>query len=140
LDRHFWECLSSLGNPYMEKIRISCEGRTFFAQLNAFQSSRKIWDALPIKSCVNTWGDEIYFEIPVSCGVENGYAKETVELGDVGYWPKGKCFCIFFGMTPMSKKGKIRPASTVNVLGKIDGGLKELKKVRDGSEISMERL
>ncbi|MCW4020784.1 MAG: cyclophilin-like fold protein [Candidatus Bathyarchaeota archaeon] len=96
-----------------------------------------IWEALPFETRANTWGDEIYFSIPVRLGEEN--AQPTVELGDLGYWPPGQGFCIFFGPTPMSRGGEIRPANPVNVFGKVKGDLKVFKKVRSGDKIRIER-
>jgi hypothetical protein len=101
------------------------------------KTSQLIWDALPIESTVNTWGDEIYFSIPVS--VENENPSETVNIGDLGYWPPGHAFCIFFGLTPASRGDEIRPASPVNVFGKISGDPKVFKKVSNGDPIKIEK-
>ena len=101
------------------------------------KTSKAIWDALPFETRANTWGDEIYFSIPVKLSAEN--AQSTVELGDLGYWPPGQGFCIFFGPTPISRGGEIRPANPVNVFGKVKGDPKILKKVRDGDKIRIER-
>jgi len=97
-----------------------------------------IWNALPIKSTANTWGDEIYFTIPVHVELDDT-AREVVEKGDLGFWPSGPAFCIFFGPTPASRGAEIRPASAVNVFGKITGDLSVLKKVRPGSAILVEK-
>jgi hypothetical protein len=97
-----------------------------------------IWNALPFEASANTWGDEIYFSIPVEIGEEN--AQETVDMGDLGYWPPGTAMCIFFGPTPMSKGNEIRPASLVNVFGKIPVDPKVFKKVRSGSKIRVEKV
>ena len=56
------------------------------AELNETETAALIWDALPIEASANTWGDEVYFDIPVSTGLEN--AVEVVEVGDLGYWPQ----------------------------------------------------
>jgi hypothetical protein len=96
-----------------------------------------IWNSLPFESEVNTWGDEIYFTIPVETRLEN--SQETVEIKDLAYWPPGKAFCIFFGMTPISND-KIRPASPVNVFGKVIGDVKILKKIKTGSKIKVIKL
>jgi len=114
----------------MKTIVIKMGIREFFATLNGSSTAGKVWDALPMKSFTSTWGDEIYFQIPVKAPVEEGYAQETVEIGDVAFWPEGSCFCIFFGPTPVSKRGEIRPASTVNVIGKIEGDWQALKQVK----------
>ena len=110
------------------------------ARLNGSATAGKIWDALPLKSFTSLWGDEIYFQIPVKAKLEDGFAKEAVEIGDIGYWPEGKCFCIFFGPTPVSKPGEIRPASQVNLIGKIEGDWQELKKVKQDEEVFIEEL
>jgi hypothetical protein len=98
---------------------------------------RALWDALPIEARANTWGDEIYFSIPVEAEAEN--PKEVVEMGDLGYWPPGSAFCIFFGPTPVSRGDEIRPASPVNVIGRIDGDPLVFRKVRGGEEVVIER-
>ena len=120
------------------KIRITAGSVSMTAELNGSACAGKIWDALPLEARGSTWGDEIYFGIPVSCGPEN--PRETVELGDLGYWLEGSCFCIFFGPTPMSRGSEIRPASAVEVFGKIEGDPKEFKKVSSGSKVVIERV
>ena len=97
-----------------------------------------IWNALPIKSTADTWGDEIYFTIPVQVELDDT-AREVVEKGALGFWPSGPAFCIFFGPTPASRGAEIRPASAVNVFGRITGDLSVLKKVRSGSAILVEK-
>jgi len=92
---------------------------------------------LPIEARANTWGDEIYFGIPVKVGPEN--PREVVELGDLAYWPPGNAFCIFFGRTPASRGDEIRPASAVNVFGRVEGDPKVFKKVRSGDAVRIER-
>jgi hypothetical protein len=98
---------------------------------------KAVWDALPIEARANTWGDEIYFSIPVRLKAEN--AQPTVEIGDIGYWPPGQGFCIFFGPTPMSHGNEIRPANPVNVFGKVKGEPRVFRKVRDGDKIRIEK-
>ncbi len=100
-------------------------------------TAKKIWDALPVEARANTWGDEIYFGVPVDADPEN--PREVVELGDLAYWPPGKAFCIFFGRTPASRGDEIRPASAVNVFGKVEGDPKVFKKVRSGERVRIER-
>jgi len=94
-----------------------------------------IASALPIKGIVNRWGDEIYFETDIEVDVEEN-SKDVVELGDIAYWIPGKAICIFFGKTPISDD-KIRPASAVNVIGKVLDDLKDFKKAKDGDEIEI---
>lgn len=101
-------------------------------------TAKRIWEALPIEARANTWGDEIYFGIPVDADPEN--PREVVDLGDLAYWPPGNAFCIFFGRTPASRGDEIRPASAVNVFGKVEGDPKVFKKVRSGERVRIERV
>ncbi len=119
------------------KMRISAGGVSAAAELNASRTADAIWDALPIEARASTWGDEIYFSIPVSIGEDR--ARSVVDLGDVAYWPPGKAFCIFFGQTPASHGDEIRPASPVNVFGKITGDAGVFKPVRSGESMVIEK-
>jgi uncharacterized protein len=119
------------------KIKIIVGKLELEAWLNETKTAAKVFEALPITSTVNTWGDEIYFTIPVDAKPED--AKELVSLGDIAYWPPGKAMCIFFGKTPISRGDEIRPASPVNIIGKVEGDLKLLKKVKEGEEIIIRR-
>jgi len=101
------------------KLRIQAGDATATAVLNDTPIARAIWQALPIEARASTWGDEIYFSIPVYEPVVDG--QEVVNLGDIAYWPPGHAFCIFFGPTPMSRGDEIRPASVVNVVGRVEG-------------------
>ena len=108
------------------------------AELNNSSTAEKIWDALPIEGRANTWGDEIYFRIPLSLPPEN--PREVVEMGDLGYWPPGEAFCIFFGPTPASRGGEIRPASPVNVFGRVSHDPTALKKVAAGDPVVIKKV
>ena len=119
------------------RIRIIAGSITADALLDDSETARLIWEALPLGVAGETWGDEIYFSIPVKVKPET--PRETVEMGDLGYWPPGSAFCIFFGPTPMSRGSEIRPASPVNVFGKIVGEPTVFKKVRAGMRVRVER-
>ncbi|NBP78116.1 MAG: hypothetical protein EBU40_04140 [Proteobacteria bacterium] len=116
-------------------IRITAGNVTMDATLNETATASEIWDALPITARANIWGDEIYFAIPVHRDEEN--AKATVGLGDLGYWPPGNAFCIFYGPTPMSRRDEIRPASPVNIVGKVVGDAKAFKQVSSGTKVTI---
>jgi len=105
------------------------------AELNSTATAEAIWQALPIEGRASLWGDEIYFSIPVSLELEAG--QELVSMGDLGYWPEGKAFCVFFGPTPVSRGNEIRPASPVTVFGKIIGDATILKKVAEETGIAV---
>ena len=119
------------------KILIRLGHVTLDAELNDTPTAKKIANIIPFKTSFNTWGDEIYFSIPVEAELDDT-AQEEVSVGDLGYWPTGQAFCIFFGPTPMSTEGKIIPASAVNMVGRVLGDATKLKEVMDEPEISLE--
>jgi hypothetical protein len=122
----------------MEKrIRIKAGQVEALAELNDTNTAQAIWEALPIKGRANLWGDEIYFSIPVSVELENG--QELVNVGDLGYWPPGKGFCIFFGPTPMSEGEQPRPASPVTVFGQVIGDATVFTQVASGAEVIIDK-
>ena len=119
------------------KITIKTGGIEAAAELNQTKTAQAIWKALPVTGRVNLWGDEVYFSIPVHVELEDG--KEVVNAGDLGFWPSGDAFCIFFGQTPVSSKGEIRPASAVNVFGRITGDPLVFRKAKQGDKIMVEK-
>jgi hypothetical protein len=120
------------------RIRITAGKVTAQAMLNDSPTARKIWDALPIEGRGNTWGDEIYFGIPVDAQPEKD-AREIVAVGELGYWSPGTAFCIFFGRTPASTDDRPRAASAVNVVGKVLGDATAFKAVASGTKVRLER-
>jgi hypothetical protein len=116
-----------------KKIQIIAGAIEVEAELNDTKTARAIWEALPIRGRANLWGDEIYFSIPLSLELEAG--QELVSIGDLGYWPEGNAFCIFFGSTPVSRGHEIRPASPVTVFGKVINNATVFKKVATGTKI-----
>ena len=118
-------------------IGVTAGDVTTTATLDTSKTADAIWKALPIEAKASTWGDEIYFDIGVAVEAES--PKETVGMGDLGYWPPGSAFCIFFGRTPASTGDEIRPASAVNVFGRVDGDPTLFRKVRAGTQVRLER-
>ena len=118
------------------EIKIIIGDLSMEGELNDSATAQKVAEALPIKANCNTWGDEIYFSIPVEAELDDT-AREEVEMGDLGYWPSGNAFCIFFGQTPMSKPGKIIPASALNIIGKVIGDATGFKGVMQESEVTL---
>ena len=108
------------------------------AELGTSATAVKILEALPFESTVNTWGNEIYFTIPVAMQQEPD-ARAEVEIGELAYWPMGKAFCIFFGPTPVSRDEKPRAYSPVNVFGRVKGDATVLKGIANGARISVNR-
>jgi hypothetical protein len=122
-----------------KKIRILVSDLKVEAELNETKTAQLIWEALPIEAKTNLWGEEIYFTIPVKTGLEKG-SREVVSAGELGYWPTGHAFCIFFGPTPASRGDEIRAASSVNVIGRVLCDPKAFLKVKDGTKITLERV
>ncbi len=108
------------------------------AQLNESPTAELIWESLPIEGTGNTWGDEIYFSIPVKADLEPE-AREEMEKGELGYWPPGNAFCIFFGPTPMSRGEEIRAASPVNPVGKVTGDPEVFRGIETGVKVRIEK-
>jgi hypothetical protein len=119
------------------RIKISAGAVSVEATIDGSQTAAAIWDALPVSAKAETWGDEIYFDIGQRIAAES--PKAVVERGDLGYWPPGQAFCIFFGPTPMSRGDEIRPASPVNVFGRIVGDPTGFRRVRAGTTVRIER-
>jgi len=121
------------------KIKIRAPGLEIAAELNQSQTAQTIFKALPLEGRANRWGEEIYFEIPVKAGLEKG-ARAEVELGELGYWPEGASFCIFFGPTPASTDQKPRAYSEVNIIGRLlETPVEKLKAVKSGTKIKIEQ-
>lgn len=121
----------------MKQIIISIENISLSAQLNDSPTAQKIYSALPIEGIVNTWGDEIYFDIPVNIDQKLN-ARTDVKVGTLGYWPIGKAFCIFFGPTPASTDKNPGAYSPVNVFGEVMGDIKQLRDVKDGAKVRVD--
>ena len=118
-------------------LRITAGDVTATATLDRSRTGAAIWNALPIEAKASTWGDEIYFDIGLTIAAEA--PREVVAVGDLGYWPPGRAFCIFFGRTPASTDDEPRAASGVNVFGHVAGDAAVFKKVRAGARVKLER-
>ncbi len=111
----------------------SCE---FYIEFNESQAAKEISQRLPIKSTASTWGDEIYFDIGFKASAYG--ATMEVAVGDVAYWPQGKCLCVFFGSTPASTSETPVPASPVVLVGRTDASHQDLKQIQLGETISLQ--
>jgi hypothetical protein len=120
----------------MRRIQIRSGDISATAVLSDNATAQAIWDALPLEAQANTWGDEIYFGIPVHVDQAKD-ASDVLGIGDLGYWPPGNAFCIFFGRTPASRGDEIRAASAVNVFGKVEGDAKVFKRVSNGASVTI---
>ncbi|MDD5555982.1 MAG: cyclophilin-like fold protein [bacterium] len=117
------------------KIVFAAESATFEAVLNDSPAAREIARRLPIASEAHTWGDEIYFDTGIDC--PRGGETMALEPGDIGYWPRGRSLCVFFGPTPASSGDEPVPAGPVAVIGRTAAPANLLKGIRDGERISV---
>ncbi len=121
------------------KVRFLAGEVEVFGELHDTATALAIAAALPLEATVHTWGDEIYFSIPVRTGLDET-ARELVAEGDIGYWPRGPALCLFFGPTPISGPNEIRPASAVNLVGRLLGDIHRLHEIPDGIIIRVEKV
>ena len=121
----------------VRKIKITAGKIEVTARLNNSDTASRVWEILPVTGHASLWGEEIYFAIPLETRPEN--AREVVALGDIAYWPPGQAMCLFFGPTPVSRGQEIRPYSPVNVIGRIEGDPKVLKRVKESDTIIVDK-
>ena len=121
------------------RIMIQVGDIALTATLSGTETADRIWEALPFEVKGARWGEEIYFEIPVVLAATSDARQEMV-VGELGYWPKGHCFCIFFGPTPSSVGEEPRAYSDVNPFGQIEEGAERLTTFEDGSTVRVTRL
>ena len=123
----------------MRRLKIIFDAKEIIAEITDKnpKTADAVWNALPLESTINIWGEELYFGVAVKVGEEN--AQEDVDVGDVAYWPEGRCICIFFGRTPISKTDLPKAYSPVNVFAKVVSNLKVLKTAVPGSVIRVEK-
>jgi hypothetical protein len=121
----------------MRKIKLIIDQMEFKAELNDCDTAKAIEAALPIEGHGDFWGEEIYFSIRVKAPLEN--PQEVVAPGTIAYWPPGRALCIFWGPTPASRGDECRPASPVNVVGRITSDLAPLKRVTK-PEVTVESI
>lgn len=123
----------------MTAIRIEVSGISLEAELNQSETARRVSELLPLNGSANVWGEEIYFEIPLR--IEQAPdARAEVSVGELGFWPVGNAFCIFFGPTPASTDDRPRAYSPVNVFGRVTGDARRLKEVQSGAGVSVTRI
>ena len=120
----------------MNSIKLKFSNYTLNIKLRSTNTANAIKNILPFKSIVKTWGDEIYFEIPIEKNIDlESDAKDVIVLGEVAYWIDGKCIAIGYGKTPISQNNEIRLAAKTNIWGDAVINIKELNKIKDGDEV-----
>jgi len=122
----------------MKQIVITVGEQTFKASLYYTLTTNMIWKILPVEGSAIVWGDEVYFEIPVSVDQEPD-ARADVRVGELAYWPVGRAFCIFYGPTPISSGEKPRAYSPVNVIGEILDDATRLRGTQSGAAVRVIR-
>ncbi|HET8668982.1 MAG TPA: cyclophilin-like fold protein [Terriglobales bacterium] len=120
----------------MARIRFNFGTFTLEAELLDTPTAKAVAAALPISSSTLTWGEEVYFDVPVEMKREAG-ARAVVELGEIAYWPEGPAIALGFGRTPVSKGSEIRLASPCNIFAKAIGDMKALSEVKAGTKVKV---
>ena len=120
----------------MNSINLKFSNYTLNIKLRSTNTANAIKNILPFKSIVKTWGDEIYFEIPIKKNLDlESDAKDVINLGEIAYWIDCKCIAIGYGKTPISQNNEIRLAAKTNIWGDAVLDVKELSKIKDGDEV-----
>jgi hypothetical protein len=120
----------------MPRIRFDFGSLTLDAELLDTPTARAVAEALPLESSALTWGEEVYFDVPVRVKREAD-ARAVVTPGEIAYWPEGPAIAIGFGRTPISKGDECRLASSCNIFARALGDVKALKAVRAGTKIKV---
>lgn len=122
------------------KLQFTVNKKTFAATIYNTETGNAILASVPFKADIQTWGDEIYFNVPNIASIDTeANAKTVLEVGDIAYFPPMKVLCVFFGPTPISQGSEPRAAGAVNVCGKLNHvDLELLRNIRDGEEIKVE--
>jgi hypothetical protein len=127
-----------MGEESGRRMRITAGRVSVEAELNGSETASKVYEALPIRARAQRWGDEIYFEIPVTVA-SSADARDEMKVGELAYWPPGRAFCIFWGPTPASSGDELRAASAVNPLGMVSSDATVFSEVASGAEIVLEK-
>ncbi len=121
----------------MKKLILRIGPISLIAELLDTPTAKEILKHVPFTSIVNTWGDEVYFDTPISASKEFD-AKDIIEAGELAFWVEGSCIAIGFGPTPVSQGNEIRLAAQTNIWGQSLTDVKLLSKAKDGDLVSVE--
>ena len=120
------------------QIKITWDQQEITATLKSTPTAKKLWAALPVEAEAQTWGDEVYFDVPVQAPLEKD-ARQVVEPGTVCFWVEGSALALPFGPTPISEGDECRLVTKVNVVGQIDGDPKQLRSIKPGVFIAVQQ-
>ncbi len=121
------------------RIRFDFGSVTLDAETLDTPTAKAIMAALPLEGSALTWGEEVYFDIPVKVAGERD-ARAAVTPGEIAYWPEGHAIALGFGRSPSSKGDETRLASPCNIWARALGDVKTLAKVKAGSKIKIAAL
>ena len=120
----------------MSSINLKFSSYNIVIKLRLTPTANAIKSILPCKSIIKTWGEEIYFEMPIQKDLSlDNDAKDVINLGEIAYWIEGKCIAIGYGKTPISQNNEIRLAAKTNIWGDAELNTKKLKNIKDGNEV-----
>jgi uncharacterized protein len=120
----------------MARIRFDFGTLALDAELLDTSTAGLIAAALPMTASALTWGQEVYFEIPVAAARETN-ARAVVTPGEIAYWPEGRCIAIGFGRTPISRADETRLASPCNIFARALSDVKALSRVQAGASVAV---
>jgi len=123
----------------MKKIKIKFLSFSILVDLHNTENARQIWEACPIKSIINTWGNEIYFDTKINTIIDKT-AKNIISKGEIAFWVEGACIAIGFGPTPISKGNEIRLVTNANIIGVTVDNLSALSIVNSGEIVIVEQI
>ena len=120
----------------MSSINLKFSSYNIVIKLRLTPTANAIKSILPCKSIIKTWGEEIYFEMPIQKNLSlDNDAKDVINFGEIAYWIEGKCIAIGYGKTPISQNNEIRLAAKTNIWGDAELNTKKLKNIKDGNEV-----
>ena len=123
----------------MRKLQMVIGTVTLTAELFDTPTADALYEAAPFTATALTWGEEVYFQTPVSVAREKD-ARDVMNRGELAFWTDGDAIAIGYGRTPVSRNGEIRLASAANVFGRALEDVRALKSVAAGAAIAVKRI